>query len=113
MQIGRPALRRQISPEDHDAASAEPDSPQGDAAVTRIDDVRIVELGMAVHRAQVSSAVATAATADMAMKLDGVQAAIDDVRESLSPRSPHVDDNSTKRVVDTRIRASASIDDQV
>jgi len=41
------------------------------------------------------------------------RAFFDDVRESISPRSPHVDDNSTKRVVDTRIRASASIDDLV
>lgn len=108
VQIGRPALRRQVSPEEqqqrHLASARTPESPQGDTAVVRVDDVRMLELGMAVQRAQSSSAVATAVT-----KLDGVQAAIDEVRESLSPRAePH-----SPKVVETRIRASASLDSKI
>lgn len=63
----------------------------------------MLELGMAVERAQASSAVATAVK-----KLDGVQAAIDDVRESLSPRAePH------STTLDTRIRASSSLEEKI
>jgi len=111
VQVGRPALRRQISPEEAReraaaaGASAELPSPSGDDAVTGmpVEDVRLFELGMAVERtmelARQQSGESSRgekhgakleglAASDIALRLDGVQAAIDDVRESLSPRSP-------------------------
>ena len=99
----------------------------------RLQDVRLVELGMAVER-QLSTlhrqtsggsniappSPASNAPDDLAAKLEGVQAAIEDVqfaiasRESVSPRS-----NSPRTVptmvgtIETRIRANASIDEDI
>jgi len=106
VQVGRPALRRQITPEEHQqpAAAAAANPPQDDPTVRMQDDVRLLELGMAVERsmaqhrqsagpstqhptkASAAPAQGSSPTADIAIALEGVQAAIEDVRESLSPR---------------------------
>jgi len=126
VQVGRPALRRQVSPEDAreraaaTAASADDfASPQGDVAVTGlpVEDVRLLELGMAVERTmelarQQSGETSNGAkhgakhtgiaASDIALRLDDAQAAIDDVRESLSPRSPRVGTALPSRVLERR-----------
>lgn len=114
VHVGRPALRRQVTPEEQQqrggaaAASSAVPGPQGDAAANvRVDDVRLLELGMAVERAKASAASSRTLTpGDVAiMKLDAVQAAVDDVRDTLSPRSPNA-----MRVADTRISKSVILD---
>jgi len=96
--VGRPAIRRQVSPEEH--ASSDPFSPYGSITVTRTEDVRIA--------AQPSS-MAPSSTANIAKRLDGVEAALNNVRASLS----HADKNPTRHVVDARMSASTSIHDKV
>lgn len=125
IQVGRPALRRQISPEEQRAAEEQRSataaaelqapSPQGDAAVTamRVEDVRLLELGMAVERTMAvarqhsgdaeadpfpsdralaspkrGGAKSVITATDVSLKLDGMQAAIDDVNDSLTPPVP-------------------------
>jgi len=106
--VGRPALRRHG--DEQAALEQAPPSAQPNTAVTnvRVDDLRLLELGMAVQRAQTStSTVAPVAANDIALKLDGVQAAIDIVRENLSPRK---EQQLSPRLTDTRIvRTSASL----
>jgi len=113
VQVGRPALRRQISPEEHyqPAAATAATPPHDNSSARMQDDVRLLELGMAVERSMAqhrqpagpstqhptkASAVpdkatqSSSSTADIALALDGVQAAIEDVRESLSPHTPKI-----------------------
>ena len=67
--------------------------PEDTAEGMRVQDVRLIELGMAVERSMslhrqlsgASESSPSSSRADLALKLDSVQAAIDDVRESLSP----------------------------
>lgn len=105
MQVGRPAIRRQVTPEEVDARrEARISSPQRRPSLdqdVRLDDVRLIELGMQVERtlarsqsggssprlAQQQSGEANApVNRSIRFQLEGVQAAIDDVRESISPR---------------------------
>lgn len=86
--------------------------PEGDAAVTnvRVEDVRLIELGMAVERARSSGAGPSyqpppVAAEDLQVKLDGVQAAIMDVRESLEQSV-----TPSPQLRDARIRKMASLE---
>jgi len=114
---GRPGLRRQVSPEEEReararraaaAAEGEP-SPQGDAAVTnvRMQDVRLIELGMAVERTmaitrqpsggspahphipreQMGAGPSSSSATNIENRLAGMQGAINDIREALTPKS--------------------------
>lgn len=116
---GRPALRRSTSKEEQPRHQ----QPPSLGVSARPEDVRLLELGMAIERAQgnysthvpythnVSPkkvASPKPAAKDVALKLDSVQVAIDNVRESLSPHaelSPRL-----VRLHDTRIRASAALE---
>ena len=114
-QAGRPAMRptirRQISPEEEQrraelTAANLQNLPQGDSSA-RVEDVRLqpwrerdlIGIGMAVER-QMSHRGA----GDIAERLDGLQGAIDEVRDRLSPRA------EAASVANTRIRASASLE---
>merc|ERR1719261_34455 len=101
---GRPGLRRQVSPEEEREAS-----PQGDAAVTnvRMQDVRLIELGMAVERTmaitrqpsggspahphipreQMGAGPSSSSATNIENRLAGMQGAINDIREALTPKS--------------------------
>lgn len=128
VRIGRPGLRRQVSPDEQQhrsntlVAQAELDQPQGDseAVNVRVEDVRLIQLGMAVERTvrggAGSSGHGGASAEDIAIKLDNAQAALEDLRESISPRSPrsvprfdsmprspHSPRTPDRQVVDTRI----------
>lgn len=133
VQVGRPALRRQMSPEEHSnpataSSAAGTSAPQAAATNLRVEDVRLVELGMAVERSmavhrQPSSPVPAPpamSVSDLALKLSDVQAAVEDMRESLSPRgqgssSPRSLERtmsmprSPRPIVDARIRPSANM----
>lgn len=133
--VSRPALRRQVTPEEERAAqeaaaaaaAEEPQLPPGDAAVTnvRMEDVRLVELGMRMERTRSFARPAQtswAQPADISLSLDIAQAAIDEVREALTPKdgSPRVGVPLERRAssprspratstIDTRIRADPKI----
>ena len=92
-QIGRPALRRQPTSKEESGNAI--DMPEA-----RVDDVRLVELGMAVERTlalhrqssgagvsyEVPSLAAQVSNEDIAIRLDSVQATLDSMRGELSPR---------------------------
>lgn len=133
VRIGRPGLRRQVSPDEQQqrnssiAATAELEPPGDSAAVNvRVEDVRLIQLGMAVERVRSeagSSGHGPPVNADdIAIKLDNAQAALEDLRESISgsprspsrsprsdrrfdsfPRSPHSPQTPDRQVVESRI----------
>jgi hypothetical protein len=126
VQVGRPALRRQVSPEDQQRTAEAALPPLGEPAVVSVRpaDVRLLELGMAIERAQgnfVSTSKKPAPHEDAAIKIDSkqVELAIDESCESISPhserpptpppRSIRTDELSPRHLVETRIRASASL----
>lgn len=116
VQIGRPGLRRQVTPEEE----RRPPAPAIDSTIASasVGDVRLIELGMNLaanlQRQQSGGAsssahgsVADMAAADLAIKLEQAQAALNDVRESISPRTESP--VRPRQPVDTRIRATADI----
>jgi len=125
VQVGRPALRRQVSPEEQQRnmeAAVLP--PQGDDAVfnVRQSDVRLLELGMAIERAQGNFVAASKKPVvdGETIKVDSKQVELA-INESLSPHSQPSTDPPTppprnrqaelsSHLVDTRIRASASLE---
>lgn len=149
VQIGRPALRRQVSPSEAEAAAnaaaVAAGSPSGagpssaEAGARPFQDVRLIELGMAMQRSmeltrQPSSGDPGPSSAgalteeDIALKLVGLQAAIDDVRESLSgggspqhrsprgagvtpPRGSGITIPLQMQPIETRIRPTSSAED--
>lgn len=129
VQVGRPALRRQITPEEasqgNRSSVSEADAAMDEASLTnvRMQDVRLIELGMAVERTmsvqrQLSGGAGPSTPSrsvtpadELANKLDDVQATIEGVRESLSPRSGSPRNLPPSAIpVDTRIRAATSLD---
>ena len=122
----RPAMRRQISPEEERRRAALSEAnlqnmPQGDDAVTtaRVEDVRLqpwrepqpwrerdlIGIGMAVER-QMSHR----GPSDVAERLDGLQSAIDEVRERISPRGGDFAVTPPDLLETSRIRKSASLE---
>jgi len=111
--VGRPALRRHAEDQAtiENAGQAAPLSPREPTVTNvRVEDLRLLELGMAVQRAQATTAAASpgspVSATGIALKLEGMQAALDNVRDSLSPVGEH---QLSPRVIDTRIRASADL----
>lgn len=146
VQVGRPALRRDRSKSEgashhshHDYDDEEsgtpplPRSPRSPRSEARVDDVRLIEIGMAVERglqrqtsgasydrnldAEVGSHLGMTQT-DLDVKLDGVQAAIENVRENvraISPRniSPRETESPARRVRDALATSISTIDARI
>jgi len=138
--VGRPALRRQSTSEKNDVPDDIYSMEETVTAAARVDDVRLIELGMAVERTMQMQRQSSGAGPSMIddvdpnitnvnvkTALENVQMALDEARESLSPRmlrdrlsprSPRSQPSFTQtegatspRPMDTgKIRATSDID---
>lgn len=129
--VGRPALRRQITPEEHSREHVQPTVDSSAIPNVRVEDVRLIELGMAVERTmQMQRQVSGSTMAAPALEHEISNTSFDprdsileglsprQVRDSLSPRSPRSPRTpespraspAQPGIVDTRIRATANLD---